>query len=130
MVPFLLTAREHHAVPDAVAYREKHAAAIAARQKRGARYVVHDDPTPVAARVSAGSWVVDCLCGAGNAVDPAWPVAYCFGCGAVHAAVRFPADIDAITAALLQRPDPRTRHWTPGDTVNDVRRDNLANGLG
>lgn len=130
MVPFLACAREQHqgaATP--AAYRASHAAWIARGIRRGMRYAVHDAPGEVVAYVSANRWVCDCECGAGNATDPAWGFACCFGCGAVHETVRFPPDRAEIERLLLQRPQVSTRHWFPQETVRDLAAENVAHGL-
>ena len=89
------------------------------------------------AYVSAGWWVVKCPCGNAPAADPEWGIAICCECGAQHEAV-FPNDREKGEAALLERPDPNTRHWFPhgehawrkrhhdgkSETVADLRREN------
>lgn len=126
MVPFLFSPREHHNVQSVEAYRSVHAAFLAKRASRGARYVVHASPAPVTARVDANTWLIDCECGAGNATDPAWGLACCFGCGAVHEAIVFPADVDVIEALLLARPDVPRRGWDVGQSLVDLIRENVS----
>lgn len=129
MVPFLLTAREHHGVTSPEALRRRHAQAIAKLTRAGMRYRVHQDPQPVHAFVSAGSWVVVCpACSSGCAVEPAWAIACCFGCGAVYESVVLPPDRDEIEAALLERPSVTTRHWTPLEKAADLRTENARLG--
>lgn len=123
---FILSPREHHAVRDAAEYERKHAAAIAEKARAGMRFTVREVPTPAVAYVSAGSWVIQCECGAGNATDPSWGMACCFGCGAVHRQVRFPKDVAAIEAALVERPVVASRHWLPGETPQDLALQNAV----
>ena len=120
MVPFILGAREHHNVASAAVYRQKQAEAIALKVRRGARYQIHTIADPIVAYVSAGTWVVSCACGAGNATDPEWGVAYCFACGAQYDHVVFPAEWAALETALLERPEPAMRHWLPGESVAEI----------
>jgi hypothetical protein len=131
VVPFLLTPREHHNVSSLEEYRERQAATIAERRRRGARYELHDVETPIEARVDAGTWLVDCECGAGNATDPAWGVACCFGCGAIHTTVVFPAPrtCEAIERLLVARPKPIDRAWRPGESLVDLMRENRDHGF-
>lgn len=131
MVPFLLTPREHHNVSSLEEYRERQAAHIAERRRRGARYEVHEVDTPIAARVDAGTWLVDCECGAGNATDPAWGQACCFGCGAIHTAVVFPEPNarEAIELLLVQRPRPIDRAWRPEESLVDLMLENRNHGF-
>lgn len=129
-VPFLYGPREHHGVKSAADYRKAQAAFLAKKQRRGQRFEVHVERTQAVAFVSAGSWVIQCECGAGNATDPAWGVACCFACGAIHESVIFPDDVKAIEAALLDRAQPMTRHWLPGESAADLRAETIARGRG
>jgi hypothetical protein len=128
MVPFLLTPREHHNVQTVAEYRARHAAFLGERRQRGARYAVHEVDTPIAARIDAGTWLIDCDCGAGNATDPEWGLACCFGCGAVHTRVEFPTPDtrSAIEALLIARPRTIDRAWRPGEAIVDLVQENLA----
>lgn len=122
----ILGPREHHLVRDLAGYRRAHAAAIAKKRARGMRVAVHVSKVPLAARVDGGTWLVDCECGAGNAVDPEDRVALCFGCGAVHEGVEVPdpAGIKTIEKLLLARPTQKLRGWRPGETANDLLAEN------
>ena len=91
---------------------------------------IHDDHTPKRARIDWGRWVIDCECGAGNAVDPEWPFAACPACGAVHRNILYPPNREAIEAALNARPNQRNRFWNPDETLDQLRTENLAHGLG
>lgn len=124
MVPFIVTAREQHAVKTPQEYLGKHAAAIARLQKAGMRYAVHHSPGIPLARIFAGQWVIDCECRAGNATDPRWGFACCFGCGAIHRQIIFPADWEAIERALIERTQPAHRHWLPGEPIENLMKEN------
>jgi hypothetical protein len=137
MVPFIYTPRDHHGARTPEEYRAKQAAAIAKLQTHGFRCEVHVEPTGVSARIDANTWLIDCECGAGNATDPAWGFACCFGCGAIHTTVLFPDDATLIEAALIARPNIRSRGWDcagyrgrlAGQTVEDLVTENETIGL-
>lgn len=125
MVPFILTAREHHAVTSPTDLRRRHQQALAKKARAGMRYQVHTDPQSLTAFISAGSWVVVCpACGSGCATDPAWRLACCFACGAVYESVLFPSDATVIETVLIERPATATRNWQPSETVADLRAEN------
>jgi len=84
----------------------------------------------VQAYVGAGAWRVRCTCGEAPPADPDWRLACCSGCGAIYEGVHFPpADtLAAIEAVLVLRPNQATRNWRPGETLEDLRAENLAHG--
>ncbi len=41
----------------------------------------------------------------------------------------WPADLEAIDRVLARRPDPSTRNWLPGETVEDLKAENLLHGM-
>ena len=43
--------------------------------------------------------------------------------------VEFPAAYDAIEAVLVERIEPDTRNWAPGETVADLQIENIAHGV-
>lgn len=53
----------------------------------------------------------------------------CGNCGHTSQ-VRFPSDGDEIEAVLKRRPVPETRNWEPGETVSDLKAENLSHGVG
>lgn len=124
----ILSPREHHSVRTLEEYRHRYRAAIARKQRRGHRVQIHRVETPLVARINHGSWIVDCECGAGNACDPAWPITFCFGCGAEHDVV-FPAAHAEIATVLLHRPKTETRNWFPHETVHELREENRRHGI-
>ena len=121
------TALEMHAVRDEIGYELAQVAALAKLRRHGHQVELHDSPE-VAARIEAGRWIIDCECGAGNAVHPEFSVARCFGCGAMHK-VKFPKDLADIEAMLLLRPQTVTRDWVPGETVATLRNENERHGV-
>lgn len=82
----------------------------------------------VRAHVGAGAWRVRCVCGEAPPADPDWRLACCSGCGAVYEDVAFPDDREDIEAVLLKRRNHVTRNWQHGETVEELRRENLAHG--
>lgn len=122
----ILGPREHHNVADLASYRRAHAQAILRKRTLGQRVQVHASKAPVQARVDAGTWLIDCECGSGNAVDPEDKVALCFACGAVHENVEFPDDVKGIERLLLARPAQWRRGWRPGESSRDLLRENRA----
>jgi hypothetical protein len=131
MVSVIYGPQEHHSVRDVAAYRRAHEQFIARRAATGARLAVHVDEAPRPARIDANSWIVDCDCGAGNATDPSWGIACCYGCGAVHTVIEFPAPAtrELVEAALLERRRPFDRAWRPGESVADLAAENVAIGV-
>lgn len=81
------------------------------------------------ALISGGKWLVRCVCGNAPSVAPEWRLALCFECGAVYEDLVLPDAQPDITAALLERPSPSQRHWTPGETADDLRAENRRNGV-
>jgi hypothetical protein len=131
-VPFILGPQEHHPGAKSPAdYRAVHQRFIAKKARFGARYVVHEDATPVVARLEGGTWLADCLCGNGCVTSPALGFACCFGCGAVLISIQFPMRtmIEEIEEIVLQRPRAFNRNWLPHETVDQLKAENLARGL-
>lgn len=75
--------------------------------------------TPMAyAYCNIGRWIADCPrvhCSNAIALDPQQESFHCGGQDGcqIIAPVVWPADIDEITAALMERPVPATRNWAP-----------------
>ena len=107
---------------------------------------------PILARVDFGRWIADCPeCGGAEYVDPQEAIFYCFNCGnrpnSGHARpVVFPPEDERqeierlllargvddrrgrnrIERALMARPAPLPRSWSPGERAEDLRRQNEA----
>jgi len=106
------------------------------------------EPTPatiagrVQARINHGRWLVGCPgCNSALVVDLSELVFMCVECGnAAHGGqwlqVTLPRNRKAIEVELLKRPfgrnpaDAPTRNWEPGETVEDLRRENIEHGIG
>lgn len=129
MVNFILGPREHHMVKSPSDYEAAQIKFIEKRQEAGARYTIHTVDTQMLARVDHNSWIIDCECGAGNAVDPTWPAAHCFGCGAVHRNITWPVNRERLEEILLLRVDVTKRNWQPGETEEDLLRENSELGV-
>ncbi len=108
-----------HRVSSLLAFQREHRLALAKKRLRGLNVLEHVVATPVQARIDAGRWLIDCECSAGNAADPDWPEARCFGCGAVHTNVVFPPDVQALEDALLEAA-AREQYWTPGESLKQI----------
>lgn len=67
----------------------------------------------IAAQVVSNRWMVCCECGECALADRGWQHALCFGCGAIHLNVAFPADADVIETTLNQEPRLDLRLWPP-----------------
>lgn len=95
--------------------------------------------SPVAARIDAGRWIVECPdCHDAQYVwpDEAAPVFMCVACfnvtvGGSWRPVTMPSrrDRNAIEAALLARPLPGNRHWQLGETAAALRAENRQHGI-
>lgn len=119
--------------------RELAAMHHAARQRRGLRSSRPVETTsghrPLPACINHGRWLVACpWCAGAELVDPADPVFYCLSCQNEQAGnqlviVAFPEQREALERLLLRRPDPKTRNWLEGETVDDLLRENAAHGV-
>lgn len=113
-------------------YRAIHARRVAQRRQiPGLQSLqAYETDRPIAAYVTKGVWRTRCVCGEAPSTHPAWALACCAGCGAIHTAVVFPPeDIRAaIETVLLKRPRVSDRNWTPPWTPDDLTAQNLAHG--
>lgn len=84
---------------------------------------------PSFARVNWGRWIADCpACPSAFALDRRQESFECWDCGA-PASVVWPPFVADVGRMLLMRPDPTTRNWTPGETVDDLLEENLTHGI-
>ncbi len=84
------------------------------------------------ARINWGRIVVDCpspICKAALTLPPGWPVYDCWECPAVGA-VAWPANLADIASVLWLRPDPFTRNWEPGESLEQLVVENIAERVG
>jgi ribosomal protein L37AE/L43A len=103
-----------------------------------AEHVRSDRLSPVELRafVNAGRWVVMCpTCSSAQEAHSTLKRFWCVDCqqareGGAWCPVLWPDERAAIEAALLLRPDPRTRNWMPGETVEQLIGENVARGIG
>jgi hypothetical protein len=96
---------------------------------------VSGDPLP--AMVDANRWIVHCPTCSG--AEFAWKTAKLFLCVTcwnggndepyTFRPVKFPPRMKAIERALMVRPVPASRNWTPSETVADLEAENEAHGL-
>lgn len=93
-----------------------------------------DASRTAAVRVERGMWIVDCVCGGAQLACRTDHRVFCCDCGNAPdggkwVRVNWPdrATLVEIEAALLSRP-PYNRNWSPGETVDDLLAENVANG--
>ena len=92
-------------------------------------------PITIHAYISEGRWVADCPAGCGGAlmVTPNDRWYFCVNCGSGWHRVLFPTAKRAIETILLKRPleggIPKTRNWRVGESVAQLRAENLAHGV-
>lgn len=79
--------------------------------------------------VNHGRWLAECACGAWMLASRPWRLAGCLECGAVYSSVEFPDDADDIEAQLMVRPHRENHNWMRSETVEDLRRENVAHGI-
>lgn len=115
-----------HAVRSTAEYRARHALFIRRAANKGRRVAVHESPAPVPARIDHGRLLVDCECGAGNAVDRKANLALCFGCGAVHTSVVVPdkSEWSRIERCLLARRRQQDRNWHHSESIEFIEQAN------
>lgn len=100
----------------------------------------------VQARHNQNRWVVDCTtCSSALGVPAAatdgpelarWAITLkvgdaetrCWDCKSAIGPIRWPNDPAGIEAILSYRPDPATRNWEPGETLEDLLAENAAHG--
>lgn len=130
MIRNILTAQQHNARSPRE-LDERHTMFLRKLRARGFDVLVHDESTPVTARIDHGQWLFDCVCGSGVLTHPAWKVGRCFGCGAVYTGVIFPEDGDRaeIETVLTARPRLANRNWFPWETVQALRDENVLHDV-
>jgi hypothetical protein len=90
---------------------------------------VHDTVT-VSPVVNHGRWIIRCpWCFSASMANRTDPRFYCVECGNIGAQgkwvkVIWPDTVAEIEAVLSMRPDPRTRHWWPHETLMDLLAEN------
>lgn len=125
MVPYVETVigrdGAHAGITTPDEYLAAHRRFIGRKVSAGLRVRVHESLVLRQARVHVNQWIIDCECGAGNAVDPRWGgIACCFGCGAIHRNILFPQAWKAIERELVARTEVSVRHWVPGESVEQL----------
>lgn len=99
-------------------------------------------PQVVKARILYGRWMVDCpRCNGANDVIPGEPIYLCSCCmwpgvfrpGSEYVAphfaeVIFPENREAIEAILLKRPAIANRNWYPGESIEQLEKENSQLG--
>lgn len=94
------------------------------------------DLGPLPARVYNGLWIYDCPCGGAEMVLRGHPIGWCCSCGNRYAGglwvrVQLPDNLEEIEALLDKRHYPVNQNWSPGETLDQLREENLVlAGLG
>lgn len=89
----------------------------------------------VYARVNHGRWLTACpFCASQQHASPSDQWFYCAHChneavGSASVPVVWPNDAAAIEALLLGRPFRENRNWEPGESVEDLGRENVEHGV-
>lgn len=90
----------------------------------------------VQAEVNHGRWIVRCpWCNGAEGADRADRYFYCLGCqnvlaGGKRVPVRFPSAANELETLLARRPGEASRNWLPGQTLDEIRAENLEHGIG
>jgi len=122
----LLDAATALSVASPVAYRAWH------QRSLHDAAMVHESSVVLVARIDHGRWIVDCLCGAGVYTHPEWRLACCVDCGAIYHDIVMPSApaIAALTRLLLARARRENQHWSPGESLDRLKAENLAHNVG
>jgi DNA-directed RNA polymerase subunit N (RpoN/RPB10) len=83
------------------------------------------------ARVNWSRWIADCpapSCTSALQINRGEAWFRCWDCGEV-AEIEWPDYADEVERILLMRPDPHTRNWQQGETLQDLYTENLEHGI-
>ena len=85
---------------------------------------------PVDGYISWGWWRANCPnCHAPMITHPVWRLGGCGDCGCLFGKIRIPLDYLTIESVLLLRPVRANHTWLAHETVDDLRRENVAHGV-
>jgi hypothetical protein len=119
---------------DRVSTREHYLAWHALQLERRGLARVWMADVGLVAYINHGRWTTDCpTCSRAHApqgmwTHPDWRIACCTECGAVYRHVAFPPHVDAMAAALLNRPRD-LQNWRSPETLDDLLAENVAHGV-
>lgn len=102
------------------------------KQSQALGIPIVEDPATLVAYVNEGRLVADCpYCSGGIALSTDYETAACLDCCHVYSTVTWPEpeELRQIEAALLVRP-LRNQNWTPGETVDTLKAENIEHGIG
>lgn len=82
-------------------------------------------------QVNDSRWIAMCVCHGAQVAAKTDRRFFCVDCGRGWVTVNWPSDEDvtAIEQVLSLRPDRHTRSWDPGESVDDLREQNLLHGV-
>jgi len=79
----------------------------------------------VPSRIEHGRWVATCInCRTSAYVQPEWCLSCCSECGCQMRRVDIPTNYQQIERVLLERPNRENQNWLPGETLDDLLREN------
>jgi hypothetical protein len=94
--------------------------------------LVHSGVMRMAARANWGRWIVDC----GRCENAIWAEPYltlawsCRWCdGLIEVVWPDPDMVAGVERLLMQRPNPKTRNWVPGETLSELMLENGKAGV-
>lgn len=96
---------------------------------------IDEEDVPAVAFLQEGDWIAECPsgCGAAMWIEPGQPFmcAICWNVqiGGRWRMVVWPKDREAIESEILKRPIHVTGNWLPGETVEDLQRENTEHGI-
>lgn len=83
----------------------------------------------VQARHNWNDWKAECpACPSAMTIPVGTTTVTCWDCGAVIGPIVWPNDPAGIEAILSYRPDPNTRNWDPGQTLEELLLENAEAG--
>lgn len=83
------------------------------------------------ARANWGRWIADCpspFCLSALQLQRHQPWYVCPDCGEAGEIV-WPEHLEDVERLLMMRPDPFTRNWEPGESLQDLYLENLDHGI-
>jgi len=105
------------------------------RRQARRQLTLPDDVYPglkIEAQINHGRWIVDCpFCKGAEYLWEGMKLFLCVSClnndTRLPIRVEVPKNKSAIEKILLERENPETRNWMPGETLADLKRENKEN---
>lgn len=131
---YIKTGEDHHRVKKAGGYRQW-VSQITTQLWTGHRINWTPSGDPLPPIIVRNNWAVECpYCRDAFLYEPGYDF-FCRTClmqgnGGQPRPVDMPANRVAIETTLEQRPDPHTRNYLIGETIDDLKRENAEHGIG